>query len=190
MANPVDDPAFRKRMERIEHLLHAAEESSDPQALARTREIVQTVLDLHGVALERLLATVAQAGDAGREMIAAAAWDNLVGSVLLLHNLHPLDLEARVRLALDEVRPQLRSHGGDVEILSLADGFVRLRIQGSERGCHSTAQQMRAAVERAMDNKAPDAVAVEIEEAAAGPAVAFIPVQELVRKDGRRGAGL
>ena len=37
--------------------------------------------------------------------------------LLLLHGLHPVPLEARVRAALDEVRPYLESHGGDVELL-------------------------------------------------------------------------
>ena len=147
MADRVDECAFRKRMERIESLLHAVEELSDPQAQARTREIVQTLLDLHGAALERMLTTIAESGEAGQKLIDAAASDDLVGSVLLLHGLHPLDLEARVRLALDGVRPQLRSHGGDVELLGVADGVVRLRIRGSDHGCHSTGQKLKAAVE-------------------------------------------
>ncbi|HVS38671.1 MAG TPA: NifU family protein [Gemmataceae bacterium] len=169
MPDLLDDSAFRKRMERIESLLHAVEESSDPQVQARTREIVETLLELHGAALERLLTAAAGAGAAGQALIDAAAADELVGSVLLLHNLHPLDLESRVR-----------SQGGDVELLGVADGVVRLRIQKSDQGCHSTGPKLRAAVEAALTDRAPDAVAVEIEEAAV-----LIPAAELLRRNGR-----
>ena len=46
----------------------------------------------------------------------------MVGGLLMLHGLHPLDLETRVRQALDQVRPYLRSHGGNVELLGVSDG--------------------------------------------------------------------
>ena len=45
----------------------------------------------------------------------------------------PCRVEERVREALDEVRPYLESHGGDVELLGVEDGVVRLRLQGSCR---------------------------------------------------------
>ena len=79
------------------------EELSDPQAQARTREIVQILLDLHGAALERMLTTIAETGATGQALIDAAASDDLVGSVLLLHGLHPLDLEAACAPGADGV---------------------------------------------------------------------------------------
>ena len=46
----------------------------------------------------------------------ALAGDELVEHLLLLHGLHPVSVEERVREALDGVRPYLGSHGGDVEL--------------------------------------------------------------------------
>ena len=62
---------------------------------ARPREIVQAVLDLHGAGLERILGHLADAGDR-RRVLDACARDEVVGGLLLLHGLHPLDLEERV----------------------------------------------------------------------------------------------
>ena len=45
--------------------------------------------------------------------------DELVASVLLLHGLHPVDLETRVRGALEKTRPYLKSHGGNVELVGI-----------------------------------------------------------------------
>ena len=96
-------------------------------------------------------------------MIDAFAGDDLVGAILLLHGLHPLDLETRVRQALDKVRPLLRSHGGNVELLGLAGGVARLRMLGSCDGCPSSAMTLKTAIEEAIFEKAPDVTAIEVE---------------------------
>ena len=47
--------------------------------------------------------------------------------MLLLQGLHPFEVEDRVRQALESVRPYLRSHGGNVELIEV-DGIARLRL--------------------------------------------------------------
>ena len=103
------------------------------------------------------------AGEAGAAILDACARDDVVGGLLLLHGLHPLDLEARVRQALEQVRPYLRSHGGNVELLGVGDGVVRLRLEGSCHGCPSSAVTMKQTIEEAILAKAPDVTAVEVE---------------------------
>src|SRR5262249_16189439 len=104
----------------------------------------------------------AMIGDPQRiEQLAA---DDLVGSLLLLYGLHPLDLATRVRQALEQARPLLQSHGGNVELLSLTDGIVRLRLLGSGNGCPSSALTLKSAIEDAIWTRAPDIVAIEVEE--------------------------
>jgi len=49
-----------------------------------------------------------------------------------------LEEDVRVTRALENVRPQLQSHGGDVELLGLDGGVVRLRMRGSCHGCPSS----------------------------------------------------
>jgi Fe-S cluster biogenesis protein NfuA len=85
----------------------------------------------------------------------------------LLHGLHPLDLETRVRQALENVRPLLRSHGGNVELLGLAGAVVRLRMLGSCDGCPSSALTLKSAIEDAIFERAPDVIGIEVDGAAA-----------------------
>jgi hypothetical protein len=87
---------FRERMAGIETLLREAEQETDPQVRARTTAIVQGLLDLHAATIERILNTIADPS-----LMEQIARDDLVGSVLLLYGLHPLDLETRVQQALD-----------------------------------------------------------------------------------------
>lgn len=162
MISPADTRDFQARMQRLEKLLHEAEHAAPPAARERTREIVQTLLDLHSAGLEKILEGIAARAD-GQAIIDDLARDDLVGSVLLLHGLHPLDLETRVQQALDQVRPALRGHGGDVELLDVRDGVVRLRLHGNCHGCPSSSATMRQTVEEAIVGKAPDAIAVEVE---------------------------
>jgi Fe-S cluster biogenesis protein NfuA len=188
MGSTRDDKEFRQRIGRIEGLLREVERFKDPGARAHTREIVQAILDLHGAGLAKILDHLADAGGTGLAALDALARDELVGSLLLLHGLHPLDVEARVRQALDQVRPSLRSHGRDVELLGLADGVVRLRMQGSGHGCPSSAQTLKRAVEEAVYERAPDVTAIEVEgveEPEALGSSTFVPVEELLGRSGR-----
>jgi Fe-S cluster biogenesis protein NfuA len=162
MVSPVEDREFRRRIGRIESLLHEVEQFADPEARAHTQEIVRTILDLHEAGLERILEHIAATGDAGLALIGSLSQDDLVGSLLLLYGLHPLDIETRVRQALDKVRPHLRGHGGNVELLEIARGVVRLRMEGSCNGCVSSPQTLKLAIEEAIYEKAPDVAGIEV----------------------------
>jgi Fe-S cluster biogenesis protein NfuA len=158
----VQDKNFHQSIQRIEGLIQEVERYQDPAAKAHTREMVQAVLDLHGAGLEKMLEILAEAGEPGLALIDNLARDDLVSSLLLLYGLHPLDLETRVRQALDKVRPYLRSHGGNVELLSTEGGVVRLRLQGSCDGCPSSAVTMKSSIEEAIYEKAPDVAGIEV----------------------------
>ncbi len=158
-----DDREFQTRMQRLESLLHQAERGPDPAGRERLREIVQTLLELHKAGLEKILLGVDALGESGQAAIEALASDELVGSLFALHGLHPLDVETRVRQALESVQPYLRSHGGNVELLEVADGIVRLRLEGSCHHCPSSSLTMQQTVEEAILSRAPEVDAVEVE---------------------------
>jgi Fe-S cluster biogenesis protein NfuA len=149
-------------MARAEQLLAQAERFADPTARDVTREIVAALLELHGAGLARVLDVLAGSGDVGRAVAQALVADGLVSSLLLLHGIHPTGLESRVRMALDAVRPVLTQHGGGVELLGVADGVVRLRLEGNCNGCPSSGATLRNLVETALDEAAPDRAGLEV----------------------------
>jgi Fe-S cluster biogenesis protein NfuA len=163
MTQPLDGRHFQAGLQRLEGLVRGVERLGNPEAQAHARALVSALLELHGTALGRLLDHLAAAGEAGRAVLDACARDEAVGGLLLLHGLHPLPLEARVRQALDDVRPALRKHGGSVELLDVSDGVIRLRLEGNCHGCPSSAVTMRQTIEEAIIGRAPDAAAVEVE---------------------------
>lgn len=119
-------------------------------------ELVRQLTDLYGDGLTRIVGTLREHAPASVEAIAAA---DVVASLLVLHDLHPLDAAARVRRALDRIRPQV----GTVAVLAIDDGVARLSL-GARRGCSSAA---RAAVEAAVRDAAPELTGVEVETAPA-----------------------
>jgi Fe-S cluster biogenesis protein NfuA len=153
----------RERMQRLDALIQEAERLPDPVAREHVREIVSLLLDVHGAGLDRLLDGVAGLGEPGLALIDALAGDELVGALLLLHGLHPRDVETRVREAVQRVGPLVRSHGGEVELLGLVNGRVHLRLRAS--GCASTAAALRSALEAAIYDAAPEVAGIDVEGA-------------------------
>jgi Fe-S cluster biogenesis protein NfuA len=158
-----DDRQLRERLRRMEGLLQEVEQFKDPHARAKSKEAVQVLLDLHGAGLERILERIAATSEAGLALIDSLAKDDLISNLLLLYGLHPVDLETRVRAALEKVRPYLHSHGGNVELLGIPDGVVHLRLQGSCHGCPSSAMTLKSTIEEAIMEMAPDAAGIEVE---------------------------
>jgi Fe-S cluster biogenesis protein NfuA/nitrite reductase/ring-hydroxylating ferredoxin subunit len=148
--------------ERIEALLTAAAAGGEI-ARERAEELVRLVADLYGAGLERLLDVLHDLGRLDDDVLDAFARDELVAGLLLVHGLHPQDTATRVARALDEVRPYLGSHGGDVELVAVeAEGTVRLRLTGSCDGCASSATTLELAVEGAIRDAAPEVGEIEV----------------------------
>lgn len=156
----LDDQGLQERVARMETLLEEIEALKDPTARSKVAEMVGVLLDLYGEGLARMMDVVAE-GEERERNFDAFAEDELVSHLLLLHGLHPLDVEERIINALDEVRPYLRSHGGNVEFLGIEDGVARLRLQGSCDGCPSSAMTLKLAIEEAIQKAAPDLDGIE-----------------------------
>jgi Fe-S cluster biogenesis protein NfuA/nitrite reductase/ring-hydroxylating ferredoxin subunit len=164
----LDDQGLQERVARMEMLLGELEALEDPNARSKAAEVVQVLLELYGEGLARMMETVAE-GKEGERTFEIFADDELVSHLLLLHGLHPLDLETRVVKALEEVRPYLKSHGGNVEFLGVEDGVARLRMQGSCSGCPSSTMTLKLAIEEAIQKTAPDLEGIEAEGVAEEP---------------------
>jgi Fe-S cluster biogenesis protein NfuA/nitrite reductase/ring-hydroxylating ferredoxin subunit len=162
---------------RTEQLLEELERLPDGPARATATETIGALLDLYGEGLERIVEVVADR-DSG-ELADALASDELVSHLLLLHGLHPVPLERRLTGALDEVRPYLESHGGNVELLAIEDGGVLLRLEGSCSGCPSSAVTLKLAIENAIRRVAPEigAIVAEGVEAPAAPGPALLQIE-------------
>jgi Fe-S cluster biogenesis protein NfuA/nitrite reductase/ring-hydroxylating ferredoxin subunit len=120
-------------------------------------ELGAELVGLYGEGLERIFAALDE------ETVARLAADEVVAGLMLAHGLYPVSLEQRVAEALDTVRPYMESHGGDVELLGVADGVARLRLSGSCSGCGASQTTMEHAIEAALQEHAPDLLGIDVE---------------------------
>jgi Fe-S cluster biogenesis protein NfuA/nitrite reductase/ring-hydroxylating ferredoxin subunit len=174
---------LKERVGRIETLLEEIESFEDPEARAKTAEMVQTLLELYGEGLGRIVESVGRLG--GEDLKNELLGDELITHLLLLHGLHPVDVQTRVLGALDEVRPYLESHGGNVQFLGIAEDVARVRLEGSCDGCPSSTMTLKLAIEEAVQRAAPELEGVEAEgvaEPPPKPTVAFVAAPTMRKK--------
>jgi len=164
------------RAERIETLVQEVSTFSDPHVRETVEELLQALLDMYGEGLERILELTRHAKVPGFELIKAFADDELIGSLLLLHNLHPVDIKTRVVRALNEVRPYLKAHGGNVELLKIEEGVAYLRLEGNCNGCAASSITLKQIIEGALYKAVPDLDRLEVEGVTDPPRVTSRPV--------------
>src|SRR5215510_9843773 len=178
LSDSQDDAQWRSAGERIQNLLDASS-SGGTVARERAEQLVREVTDLYGAVLARMMDVALAAEPVLAERFAA---DDLVASLLLVHGLHPHDVERRVSDALDSVRPYLGSHGGDVSLLGVDDGVVRLQFQGSCKSCPSSSVTLELAVEDAVRAAAPEIASIEVVAADKETASNVISAESLMRR--------
>jgi len=146
MADAIDarETDARETGARVETLLAELRARSGPEAAGAAEELVTCLVRLYGAGLEAIMRTI---GDEQR-LQALLITDPLVESLLLVHDLHPLDTDTRVRRALGRL-------GTGAEFLGIDnEGVVHVRLG---HGCGSTAE----VVEDAITNAAPETNGVE-----------------------------
>jgi Fe-S cluster biogenesis protein NfuA len=178
-----DDKALRQQLERVAGLVRELEEIADPNARSAARELVQTLMDVHGAAFERILEKIFQIGDSGQQVIDEVAVDPLVSSLLVLYGLHPDDLETRIHKALRRIVPDLRSHAIEPELISIQGTEVRLRASVGAHACGSAAATARKTLEEAMYEAAPDITSLAIEGLEGKAASGFVSLEKLLGRN-------
>jgi Fe-S cluster biogenesis protein NfuA/nitrite reductase/ring-hydroxylating ferredoxin subunit len=166
-------------LDRVQELTALVDEFPDPRARELTQELVSAIIAVYGDGLERIIATIEGAREAGATILDELSQDGAVASLLLIHDLYPVPLGARVMEALDTVRPYMESHGGNVELVSLEDGVAKLVLQGSCNGCSASRATLELAIKQALDEHAPDLLGLEVEgvtEPASPPGAFALPV--------------
>ena len=124
--------------------------------------------DLNKEALRRLIRALKDEPAAQARLRSALA-DPLVYAVLRFHGLVKAPLAERIEQALDEVRPFMAEHGGNVELVAVKPpDTVEVRLVGSCHGCPASSQTLTEGVEKAIRAHCPEIV--HINQVSRGPA--------------------
>lgn len=162
---------------RIDDLVQRVEMIADPAVRANVIALIQSLLELHGRAIGRLSELLLQSGETGRKILDDFASDEVASGLMLLYECHPESLETRVEKAVNRIQENVRSSGGDVKVLGIDSGRVRIRITGSGSGCGGSQSAVKKTVEDIVYSFAPDVTAIEIETETAGLRNDLVQVQ-------------
>jgi len=70
-------------------------------------------------------------------------------------------VEKRVQAALAEIKPQIQADGGDIDLVAIENGIVKVRLRGACVGCPMSALTLKAGVERIIKAQVPEIKSVE-----------------------------
>jgi Fe-S cluster biogenesis protein NfuA len=65
-------------------------------------------------------------------------------------------MQEKVEAVLEQIRPALRADGGDVELVDVGDGVVKLRLRGACAGCPMATMTLQHGIERVLKEQVPE----------------------------------
>ncbi|GAA3154349.1 hypothetical protein GCM10010521_47690 [Streptomyces rameus] len=168
------DPAVEARLGRLDEVLAGLEGTPGPAL-----EAVRLLTEVYGEALARVL------DHAEEPLRRTLAEDELLGHLLVLHEIHPEPPERRAARAVEKLRPAVRERGGDLVWAGVDGRVARVRLTGGGgcgSGCGGGSADVIGAVRAAVLAVAPELESVEAvaEERKAAPA--FVPLSTIKRR--------
>lgn len=128
----------------------------DEQKRSTVSALKRAIDDLNKEAFTRLIRIV-KSNPAALDSLREAVSDEVVYSVMRHHELIKASLDERIEEALDSVRPFLKSHGGDVELVNVeAPNQVTIRLVGACDGCPASGLTLAEGVEKAIKGFCPE----------------------------------
>lgn len=67
-------------------------------------------------------------------------------------------MDEKIKEAIEEIRPYLQGHGGDVEFVSFVDGIVNVKLQGACHGCAGAQLTLKNGIQKVLQEIFPDDV--------------------------------
>ena len=144
---------------RIDALVAQLARVGDPEIRAQAQELVQLLMEMYGAGLARMLHAVQRGGE-GAVATEALLRDELVASLLVLHDLHPDDKAARIARGLERVRELA---GADVALVDVSDTLARVQVRAQRQARAPAAAELQRLIEGVVRAAAPDVMAVEID---------------------------
>lgn len=167
----MDELPYGEILGRVAELMERVRESVGGDDVARIEELVDWLDVFHREGLGRFVEMVREWR--GELFLEQVALDPVVGELLGTYGLgvdvDTVTIERTVQTALEEVRPYVNSHGGELEVVGISDGVVRLRMGGACNGCTASEETVAFRITEALRAQWIDFRRVEVEPHTAEP---------------------
>lgn len=85
----------------------------------------------------------------------------LWGYVILIQKRKEKTMKEKVEAVLERIRPVLQSDGGDVELIDVVNGVVKVKLTGACGACPMSIMTLKNGIETALKEEIPEVVSVE-----------------------------
>lgn len=165
-----EEYSYRQAWEHIADLAEQLLSHGDPVVSETAQELLDWVDAVHRDGLGRLVEMIRSWR--GEIFLESVSRDEVTGTLLTAYGLgESAEVEAEaaeaVEAALQQVRPLVESHGGHIEVDSVTDGVVRVRMKGTCDGCPSSSATLTYGVEAALREHWPNFRRLELIDAPA-----------------------
>lgn len=155
--------------EKLDGILEGIEERAAPEVASAVAELMEGLQRVHAEGLRKIAELLTEEPD----LFEKALDDPVISNLFFLYDLAVVDTEERVREALESARVMTASHGGELEVVDVEEGRVRLRIDWAHDAVSRETDTLRKGIEWALRERLPGFREVEIEgleeEGAAAP---------------------
>lgn len=161
---PVNRPPaeFQELLEWIGAGVEQMERIQDEQTREQVFALLEGIDALHRHALGRFVEQVRQLG--GQGLMDRVSQDAVIQTLLDLYDLSGADERTQVESALQNVHPYIASHGGQLEVLGVENGRVRVRLSGACHGCPGSSVTIKRVVEQTLSEHVPSFQELIVEE--------------------------
>ncbi len=168
MSGPTRQIDISMLAQKIDEYIQMLMNHPEPKVREATHQMLDGIDSLHREAFGRIIVGLSEHPEL-RDRITE---DPVVSMVFELYGLLKVDEAAVVDQALEAVRPYIQSHGGEVEVLGVEDGVVRVRLAGSCHGCAGSTVTLKRGIEAALREGLPGFKKMVVEESVAHPPAA------------------
>jgi len=67
----------------------------------------------------------------------------------------------KIKSVLEKIRPALQADGGDVELVDVTDGLVKVKLKGACAGCPMSMMTLKSGIEKFLKQQVPEVTGVE-----------------------------
>lgn len=144
---------------RLDRILESVADRAEPEVSRAVAELLDGLQRVHAEGLRRLAQLLAREP----ELLERSLDDPVISNLFYLYDLAVVDAEERVEEALTSARVMARSHGGELELVSVEDGRVRLRIRWAHDSVSREPETLREGIEWALRERLPGFRGVVVE---------------------------
>ncbi|MBV8052598.1 MAG: hypothetical protein JOZ80_15515 [Acidobacteriaceae bacterium] len=172
---------FQALTQKVDELVQQVTALPESEARTAALELLQSVMDLHGAGMARIVEILSGTDDPGRSSLDKLGADPIVCGLLVLYGIHPIPADQRVRCAIESLAPPLKKLGATAEFLGFKDGAVRLKIHTDAQ--ISSQDKLRATIEQAILAAAPEVTDIAIEGLTSASFVPLNMIQPAIKEE-------